>query len=74
MESRFKEKTTEEKRKGIRRVTNELNEKEKKNLPSGKALVTFAKRRDQIAKEHVGFFMVIDSQAQLRVQRLQLNL
>ena len=48
--------------------------KRKKNLSSGKALVTFAKRRDQIAKEHVGFFMVIDSQAQLRVQRLQLNL
>ena len=71
MESRFKEKTTEKKRGGVRRVTNELNEKERKNLPSGKALVTFPKRRDQIAKEHVGFFMAIDSQAQLR---LQLNL
>ena len=30
MESRFKEKTTEKKRRGIRRVTNELKEKEKK--------------------------------------------
>ena len=42
--------------------------KRKKNLPSGKALVTFARRRHQIAKEHVVFFMAIDSQAQLRVQ------
>ena len=42
--------------------------KREKNLPSGKALVTFAKRRHHIAKEHVGFFMAIDSQAQLRVQ------
>ena len=45
-----------------------LMKRKKKNLPSGKALVTFANRRDQIAKEHVGFFMAIDSQAQLRVQ------
>ena len=36
MESRFKEKTTEKKRGGIRRVTNELNEKEKKTYHLGR--------------------------------------
>ena len=55
MESRFKEETTEQRR-GIRGGKNALKEKEK-NPPSGKALVTFAKRRDQIANEYVGFFM-----------------
>ena len=73
MESRFIEKTTKQKR-GIRRVKNELNESEK-CLPSGRTSVRFAKRRDQIGKEYVGFFMAIDSQGQLviRVQRLPLN-
>ena len=68
MENHFKEKTTEQ-RKGIWRVKNELEEKEI-NLPSGKA---FAKRRDQIPKQCIGFSMAIGSQAQLRVQRLPLN-
>ena len=69
MENRFKEKTTEQRR-GIWRAKNELEENEK-NLPStGKA---FVKRRDQIPKQCIGFSMVIDSQAQLRVQRLPLN-
>ena len=66
MENRFKEKTTEQRR-GKWRVKNELQEKET-NLPSGKA---FAKRRDQIPC--IGFSMAIDSQAQLRLQRLPLN-